>query len=625
MAQYISDGTASFIGGQDAYHVPDRIRPDAYAKGINVTTRRGVLGPRSGWFACDLDYADTLIETRYHYSRPIESVFESGKFQAFIPYVNLPGYYIIVVICGRIFRVNVDTRKTILLSDTIKVNQYAPRINWSYAGRYIVLFDFPDYPVIIDDTEVRRADPNNLFNGNLQPEVPVSVLGTYNQNRLFVANEGNEFTAGDPVGSLATPDAPITFTESLTPAAPFNGQAFSLGTQYANEPITAMGFLQTIDTSTGVGPLFVATENAVYSYRTDIPRADWESTQFGSLLLFNAGIAGPRAVVNVNSDLMFLSGEGKIHALSSARNDTRKWGNVSISREVENWLVYNDPSLRKYACLGYFDNRIFITANPHRVQALDVDGRPVSDYAHGGFVVLALDNVASLTQDQTPVWDGLWTGVRPMDIAVLGDRCFVISKDPMSRNKIYELKRDSHFDFVNGREKYIQSTVYTREYDFSYRDQGGTISTGQDVKYLHTLNLTVKDLQGKARIEIEQRPSHVNNFYPWRDWNHTAPFCEKGRPQFFNGFSEHNIRDVIFGAPSGFSCDPVNEAAINSFKKLQLRLKISARKWRLDDISMKAVLQPSNATDTGCGERPAIAVEKQCNSDWVNPVEDVCE
>ena len=84
-----------------------------------------------------------------------------------------------------------------------QLDEAADRINWSPAGKYLVIFDFPAYPVIIEGLLARRADPALL-------EIPRSVLGTYNQNRLFIANAGNEFTAGDPA-AYTFPTGPISF------------------------------------------------------------------------------------------------------------------------------------------------------------------------------------------------------------------------------------------------------------------------------------------------------------------------------------------------------------------------------------------------------------------------------
>jgi len=56
MAQEISDGNTNFLGGQDFSKEPDKIAPNAFSSGINVTTEDGCLGPRWGLEDKELDF-----------------------------------------------------------------------------------------------------------------------------------------------------------------------------------------------------------------------------------------------------------------------------------------------------------------------------------------------------------------------------------------------------------------------------------------------------------------------------------------------------------------------------------------------------------------------------------------
>lgn len=625
---YLSDGTGDWSLGQDAWKDPSLIQPNQYASGVNISTRGNLLGPRPPFriFETAFDPKQT-ITTDYGYVRSVESVWASGKFQAMIPYKTSAGRFIITVISGLIFRTNIDERTTTLLSDKIFLNQYIPRINSAVALDTIVLFDFPSRPILINGNEVTVSSQTHLVNGSPAPQVPVSVLGAYNQNRLFIANAGVGFTAGDGVGNLATPEAPITFTELFTPSSPFFNQQFTLSTGNVLDAITAMGFIQQLDTSTGIGALFVATKHQVYSYQSQQPRDQWETQQFGGVFLANAGIAGPRAFINVNSDLIFLSGQGYIHAFSNARNDAKKWGNIPISREVNNYLVFNDPDLAQYAVLGYYNNRVFISANPYRVGALDRSQRPVSDYAHGGFVVLEIEALASLLSQGTPIWDGLWTGVNPMEIQTLDEMCFVMSKDGTSENGInalYVLGNDDDSDIVRGgHERDVRSIVYTK--DFTY---GQDLESNFTYKKENTFSIEPKDFVGQIKLKIERKPSQSNIWLLLTEWLHDAPGCTEQMPEdaILNGITPHQITPLVFGDGKESGCNPVTGDSYEGFTSMQYRLTIAGKSWRIKTIKSKVELLEVDEKQNLdlCRDLPPVKEGVQCLPDWTIPETILC-
>lgn len=624
MSDFTKDGTFDWSMGQDAWHDPNKLQANQYAAGVNVSPRGGRLAPRPAFHQVPLRFEQKTLGTVYGYLRHIKDVWEAGKFQALIPFDAGSDQYLIVVICGLIFKTNINTWTTVLLSDDIKLDQYQPRINWSYAGQAIVIYDYPDYPVIveIEAGKVYRSDPEHKVNGELQPQVPIARMGTYNQNRLVIANDGTEFTAGDPVGNLLTPEAPLTFTEIFTPSSPYVNQFFSLPTEEAISHISAMGFIQQLDSSTGIGPLFIGTEKKVAFFRTDTARDQWSKQQFGGVVLANVGIAGPRAFVNVNSDLVFLSAEGNVHSFTNARNQAKQWGNVPISREVKNYLKFNDATLAQFACLGAVGNRVLISANPYRVQALDRSGRPVTDYAHGGFVALDIDPMSSFLMEGTPIWDGLWTGVNPMDICTVGKRCFIMSKDGCGGsgyNALYELREDSQHDIVRGHERQIRAIVYTKSYTFN--DDFAQ-------KREHTLTFHLHDLEGPVYFKVERKPSHSDEFNLWGEWRHEAPNSTEEMPleELLNGFAKHQLKQIIFGDPVEDRASEINDDLFNTFRALQLRITIQADAWSLDHAKVEVRLVPflERQEAENCETLRKVSIPKQPEPDWLIPEISLC-
>lgn len=603
--ELVFDGSLDFLGGQDASKVPDKIAPNAYASGINVSVQNGALGPRPALIFLELELPEGGITLPNKYERSYADIFRAGKFQAIAPYNIGLDSYMVLVISGTIFLLNVNTKKVSVLEieDGSRIDEYAARINWSAAGRYLVLYDFPAFPVIIDGTECRRADPTKF-------EVPISTFGVYNQNRLFIANAGNEFTGGDPTGSVLTPEAPVTFEEVLTLASPYFGQIFQLPTNDNNDPISAMAFLQATDTSTGIGPLLVATQRSIFSYNTQNPRGSWESGQFGSNLVYGAGIVGPRALVNVNSDLFYLSLDGQVRTLSMSRDEQKRWSKVPISREVKNWLKFNDQSLARYGFLGYYNNRIFVSANPYRTQAKDTQGMAVVDYAHGGLAVLELENIATLGESAKPVWSGLWTGIRPMDICVNNQRCFIVSKDAAYTNNIYEVAADEYVDVTPYGKRLIKSTVYTREFEFENQFQN---------KELHSIDVSLADIKGKFKMDIEYKPSNSSKYLPWRRFTHEAPIATCGipTPAQVNGLSSHNFSELNLGAPQDDeNCDPITKTFYRWFRKIQLRFTFTGEFWQMDAFKIKAISRPQNETESICTPFPVVELSRECSKDW---------
>lgn len=270
--QLVADETADFSGGQDASKTPDRVPDDSYYAGINVTGQKADLSPRWGFVQKQLDFSQitTPLTLPTGFTRPFNEIFLSGKFQAYIPYPQGGEYYQLVVISGQIYLINQATFEVhiVPIAGGQPINEKADRITWTSAGNYLLIFDFPAYPVIMTQFTARRADPAKM-------ECPPATQGTYNQNVVCIANAGNEWTASDPAAT-GFPEGPISFTLVETEGSDFFGQVFQLSTNYSNDSITAMGFLQVVDVSTGIGPLLIHTQNNIFSYMTQLPRADWE-------------------------------------------------------------------------------------------------------------------------------------------------------------------------------------------------------------------------------------------------------------------------------------------------------------------------------------------------------------
>lgn len=599
------DGNISFAGGQSGGILADRIGADQFAAGVNVTTQNGALSPRHRFVQVPLQFRTRAEHDKYW------SVFKRGKFQCACFYRSSSGAFHIVVVSGLIFAVDPITGKIQNVpiqipagQDQSKVDTMHPRlrrINFATAGRFLVLFDWAQQrPVIMDGLKARRASKQSVFRTTnnvttelIVPEIPPSRLGAFVQNRLFIGNEAHEFGAGDPVGGLNA-DAPITFEESLAPSAQYNGQFFSLGATNVNNPITYMGYLQVADTSTGYGPLVVATDNSLYTFAANQPRANWEAGQFGSLSLYNAGIAGARAAVNVNSDLLFMSGDGNIRSLNMSRSDQAKWANAPISREVSNWIVAHDPSLLRYSVAASHGNKVFFTVNPFLAKAVLPNGVECYDVAFRGMVVLELDNISGMGQGGRPAWAGLWQGVCPMELCTGvydGDSLLHLwSKDAGYVNNLYLVTSESDYDIFEGVRKPVVSRFYSRLYDFNARFKNKR-SAGAD--------LSITSIEGSQRIDLQYRPATNGKFAKWREFVFGVKTNCEGRlsSEAPTNFAPGSIQELHFGSPEQSICDCITGSQGEFGRAVQLRLTVAGARWTIESLRLSV----EDADDTSGG------------------------
>jgi len=581
---YLDDGNIAFDGGQNDGLLPDRIGENQYRRGINVQTKNGTLSPRPGFIHQEL----TMLTAGKWKNRTFKQIFDSGKFQAAMSYDSDDGTFIIAVISGLIFRIDPARKEVEYVpigetEDADRMNQYRKRLNWSYAGRFLVFFDYPNLPVILENREARRADLDEY-------EAPVSNLGTYVQNRFWIANVVHEFTASDPIGGINA-NAPVTFEEVLAPAAAYLGQVFSLGSQSTNQPITAMGFLQVADTSTGVGPLFVATKNSIYAYQATLPRSEWEATSFGRLILYNAGIAGSRAFTNQNSDVMFLSGDNQFRSLLMGRSQQERWENAPLSREITPWLEeFADQKLTSTGIVASYKNRVFVTVGPYRSSAIGLEGQSLFDYAHGGLAVLELDNVSALGATATPAWAGLWTGISPAEMIVLEEGVFIFSKDDGGLNRLYFMDETKSYDMFEGEQVDIVSRVYTREYDFGKPFQD---------KELGHISYSMSEIEGSFKMVAEYKPGSSEKWSLWRCFEHCAQteICDADEECGANEceipiLNSHAFREIDFGDPVEKDCDLLTNEQSDVMRRMGLRLTFKGKNWKLRNIHLRSQVVP---------------------------------
>ncbi len=613
---YLIDGTVDFSGGQNAGATPDRIAKNQFEKAVNVSTGNGSLQPRPRY--CHIPV--TVITEGTEAGKSYQSIFDLGKFQGERTFLADEKSYAISVRSGIIFKIDykAGTARVLRHGTDDRIAMRHRRVPIKPAGKFIVIHDWPNMPVIIDGDFAARS---NFYatdtDGTPLPEVPQSRLGVFVQSRYWVANSTNEFTAGDFVGDITRPRAPITFAEVFNPGAAYVGQAFNLGYGFGNISISAMGFMSSRNSQSKVqatkyGPLYVATRNSVHIYDAELPRDQWTITSFGRIELYGTGIVGERAHTIIGSDVIFQSAKGHLHSLSKNQNDERSgWATTIISTEVDNWLSTQNEQYLDVGFVTFFNQVVLAGARPIRIPIRGYRGQVIYDYAHEGMVALELDNVSSITTPASPTWAGLWTGIRPMEATVIDDDLYVVSKDPDLYNRTYKLDYDAIYDTWNHVNRKVKGRIYMRSYDHEapFVD-----------KVEHSLNVNLGNVRGDLNLQAFRKPLNATDFGKWGEYDHVEDCtveCATDGSMAPN--APLGYRVLSFGDPVETPCNLANGESGRTYRETQVMLEFEAGNFRIDKVKLKAeALEEADSDGTPCTAKVIEQPKEQCDfiSDW---------
>lgn len=481
------DGFRTVQMGVDSGRDPSDLEPNQLAWAINATMRGGNPQCRPG-------------------VKDIPFTFEEGDdftadlFQgahAYNPAMGDP--YIVASVGGVIYKVGLDG-VVLNISGDVGVNpQYRPKAYMEVAEDFLTIQDGQSTPIIWNNAVCRRANDN---------EVPVGTIMKYAIGRLWVVRPpGNSYVAGDLVYSsrgtaaYGRRDAVLKFTEN---------EFLNEGGEFpAGEKITGMSVLANLDTSLGQGPLQVTTKNTIFSVNAPFDRATWKdlNNPLITTSLINYGAVGPLALVNVNNDIWYRSPDG-IRSFIVARRDFGSWGNVSMSQEVSRILNYDTPGLLDHCSAVLFDNRLLMTASPQTI--------PDHGVIHRALVALDFDETSSLKRDGIPAYDGIWTGLRILQILKVSfgtyERCFAFTLNSDDQIRLYEITKADRFDNTDVR---IPWVIEGRSCGFG---------EPEELKKLETGDMWVDNLVGQVDFRIQYRPDQYPGWIEWHSWSECANF-----------------------------------------------------------------------------------------------------
>lgn len=591
------DGNATFQGGVNQSVPPDEIGDNQLAGAVNTTLIDGPR-PRLKFNSLPIEVlSEGFVVANNGYKKSYADIFATGKFQGMWQFSNSPTPMLLAMVSSILFRIDINNNTaTVIFDPNIRFDEKRDIYNATQGSDYFYIHNAPSKTVIIDqDNRMRYANANNTFvvSGNtvVAPEVPISILGTYDGLRLFIARDWNEFLASDP-NATGFPQKESTFSEVFAPSAPRFNQSFSVLNAPVSEDITFMGSIVAADTSTGIGGMIIATSNKIEAIQSqNLPSNDVLIPQFGTLIVLDHGIAGPKAATPVGFDFIYMSSRGDLRNLNTSRNQQGQWASPSLSEEVREYFKTNNGQLNRLASTAYFDERIYATVDPYYVVAQDNKGNPIFDYAFRSLAVLESGVIKSMAGAAPPVWAGIWNqeflGFR--DVVRVGNRLFVWCKTTKS-NVLCEIK-EGKTDFLFGQEYKVTSRLYTK-----------AIGRGQPLtdKFLQNISGELRSFDIKLGLKVTTyfKPFHAPHFYKLNTIKMSVTDCLKCA---YNTAAS-GLKQFVIGAGNVLdkACDSATKRGYSRWKKGQIMIELSGD-WRLSTLYGNFIEEgPSPVAEVGC-------------------------
>jgi len=441
----VFDGFVALQGGMNGGTISNRVPPSQYAMGVNITCRNGLISTRPPFIEIELE---SEIEGA------VQNI-QTGKFQGMTSYEYEGTSYIVFAVNGSVYLIDPVTET---ITDVTAVPgtflETEDRLHFCQCERYMVVQDGTNIPLIIEGTASRKADQVG------SDEVPTGTVMAYCHGRLFVKTDFNRILAGNIHKPNTVTDV-LVFTET-----DYLAGGGGLYTPADIGQIIAMTWAQAYGEATGQGPLMVMCERGIASFNVSVPRLQWQDLPIMRIEPSGNGCASELCVVKMNEDLLFMSWAG-IQDFALLNVEVASAHRVTnLNTEVLPFVKMETRSLRQFSHGVKFDDRLLYTSIGEEVTALNTEGSEVTDYRFRGLIALdfaPINGIASLGETRRPAYDGIWTGVHPMGLAVgifeHDERCYVMGKDNDGINHLYELMKEQGDDKGNIQ---IECKLYTR-------------------------------------------------------------------------------------------------------------------------------------------------------------------
>jgi hypothetical protein len=367
--QELNDGFLSLLGGMHSGIDPMVISPDSgvYAKGINVTARRGIIQTRPSFV-------------------PFQQL-ASGNFQGGFVWKLESCDRFVYVIDGVLYSMRFDTKEITTHGSYFDVTE--DRLYFCQAYKWAVIQDGENTPQALEENDsgsaVVYARPFPYVDSDSPPKELALVPGTV----MSYAHGRIHYVPSDlpAIAPVITDEADPDQLNQIPTILPSNGKASFVSSdildiyvpefvfrmtehRVLNEGgaielplelgyIYGMAAMRNAATGTGTGPLVVFAREGVCAFDVSIPRTEWKSVQIGQVLFSTIGTISPHSITQINTDIGFIDTEGQLRTI---RYESSSVGNsltsTPISNELDVFIKKDDNKNLENVSMSFVDNRL---------------------------------------------------------------------------------------------------------------------------------------------------------------------------------------------------------------------------------------------------------------------------
>lgn len=378
----VVDAFTALTDGMNSGIAPGLIKDTSYARGINITSRGG------------------LVRTRPGFTR-MKALPFSGAYQGASRWRLNSTDRMVAVAGGHLYSMRTDTLDVI--DHGLKFNALA-QCYFCQADRFMLIRDGSSPIVVLEeDTEgVAQIRPGSMT--PLQPDIPSGTVMAFVHGRVHgvpqylptTTENGRPYFLSSDIALPNDPGACLIMTET-----DYLNEGGAHGLPMEMGYINGMSVFRNAPTGTGYGPLIVLAQYGVAAFDVSVPRADWKNQQIGQILFYDVGTESPWSPTQVNDDLLYRSADGlRIlkYTSSAVAAGSGMLSNTAQSTEVS---VYMDPessAALPYVSTVFVDNYALAT----------VGASAAEPRAFQGLVCLDTAYVAAFHTAVPPMYNGLW-------------------------------------------------------------------------------------------------------------------------------------------------------------------------------------------------------------------------
>lgn len=349
-----------------------------------------------------------------------------------------------------------------------------------------------------------RAPAYEIKGGIASNTMPIGTLMAYIHGRLVVFTEDNYALTSDFIygNGLTNTKGLEAFNEIQ-----FYGDMGAIPTPAMLGDIVGAIPVPRTPNRNAQGDLLVMCRNGAYTLALAGTREQWWLEDVQQIVLTGTGGASDKSLVAANNDIWFRTSDGSISSYKFERSDQDlEWGDTSLAMEVTEYLKFDSPKNLQYSSSIKAHNRLLTSC------AIQVSPNALSGYGQHrygeGIVALDFDRGSTVNRRTGFSWDGLWTGINPVQFVQVDvdseRRSLCISHDDDGQNRIYEIMPDSYkgSDMADGTSKAIVGF-----YDLPtlfYRDDPQVTPV---LKEVIGWRAEFKEVRESAKIGVKYRPA----------------------------------------------------------------------------------------------------------------------